>query len=126
MGGGFHKWLIGAAAGLAALGAGAAPAKSHMSSHCVVLGGEKLPDAIGGERRICETVEQAIAAQAPNATYSAEVHVVSRSRLTATLIVNGRTLPLQNFAVMDRGLSSTSIEHFANGLAAEVAKAAGQ
>ncbi len=124
MGGGFYKWSIGVAAVLAAVGASAAPAKSDMTSNCHVVGGEKLPAETGGSKKLCEAVEQAIAAQAPKASYSAEVHVVSRSRLTASLIVDGRALPLQNFAVMDRGLSESSIEHFASGLAAEVAKAA--
>lgn len=124
MRGGLHKWAIGVAAGLAVVGASATPARSNMGSNCRVVGGEKLPDGAGGTIGICRAIEHAIAAQAPNATYSAEVHVVSRSRLTATLVVNGRTLPLQNFAVMDRGLSESSIEHFASGLAAQVAKAA--
>ena len=97
-----------------------------MANNCRVVGGEKLPEGAGGTSGICRSIEHAIAAQAPNASYSAEVHVLSRSRLTATLVVNGRTLPLQNFAVMDRGFSASSIEHFANGLAAEVAKAAGK
>lgn len=49
---------------------------------------------------------------------------MSSSRLSAVLIVNGRTLPDQNFAVMDRELSPDSIRRFAQALALEVAKAA--
>jgi hypothetical protein len=40
------------------------------------------------------------------------------------LVVNGRTLPEQKFAVMDRELNSTSIERFADSLADQVAEAA--
>jgi len=47
-----------------------------------------------------------------------------RARLSATLIVDGRTLPVQNFAVMDRGLDAASIRRFAQSLAEAVAKAA--
>ena len=47
-----------------------------------------------------------------------------RSRLSAVLVVNGRTLPAQNFAVMDSGLDMASIRRFAAALAGEVAKAA--
>jgi len=49
---------------------------------------------------------------------------MSSSRLLAVLVVNGRTLPDQNFAVMDRELSPDSIRRFAQALAIEVAKAA--
>lgn len=40
------------------------------------------------------------------------------------LVVNGRTLPDQNFAVMDRELNQDSIRRFAGALATEVAKIA--
>jgi hypothetical protein len=39
-------------------------------------------------------------------------------------MVNGRKLPEQNFAVMDRDLNPGSIRRFAESLAREVAKAA--
>jgi hypothetical protein len=61
---------------------------------------------------------------APAARYSAKVTVISRSRLAATLIVNGRALPEQKFAIMDRELNAGAIERFAHSLAAEIAKAA--
>jgi hypothetical protein len=38
-------------------------------------------------------------------------------------VVNGRTLPEQKFAVMDRDLNPASIQRFAQSLATEVAKA---
>jgi hypothetical protein len=44
--------------------------------------------------------------------------------LTASLVVNGRRLPEQKFAVMDRELGESSINRFADAIAAEVAKSA--
>ena len=44
--------------------------------------------------------------------------------LGTILVVNGRTLPEQNFAVMDRELNPGAIRRFAESLAGEVAKAA--
>jgi hypothetical protein len=93
-------------------------------SPCQVIGSEKLPAETGGIAGICSVIERTIAAQAPNVAYSVKVEVVSASKLTATLIVRGKTLPEQRFAVMDRRLNASAIEHFANGLATEVAKAA--
>lgn len=92
--------------------------------HCHVLAGEKLRAASGGSAAICAAVEKAIASTAPDVRYSVEVNVLSPSRLAATLVVNGRTLPEQKFAVMDRDLNPASIERFAQSLATEVAKAA--
>ena len=90
---------------------------------CHVVAGEKLAGS-GGTSAICAAVEKAIAAKAPNANYSAQVRVLSPSRLSALLIVDGHTLPEQKFAVMDRDLNPGSIQRFAESLAAEVAKAA--
>jgi hypothetical protein len=56
--------------------------------------------------------------------FTADVKVVSSSMLAANLVVNGRALPEQKFAVMDRELGQSSINRFASSLAAEVAKAA--
>jgi len=89
---------------------------------CRVVAGEKLPPGAGGSSVICREVEQAIAALAPNTRYSAVVKVLSRSMLAATLMVDGRTLPEQKFAVSDRELNPGSIRRFAQSLAAEVAK----
>ena len=90
--------------------------------HCRVVNAGKvaLP---GGADAICAEVERAIRAEAPTVRYSAEVNVISRSRLTATLVVEDRKLPVQNFAVMDHDLNDWSIANFARALAAEVAKA---
>jgi hypothetical protein len=55
--------------------------------------------------------------------YRAEVRALSASRLSATLTVNGRVLPEQNFARMDRELDRPAFERFAEALAEQVAKA---
>jgi hypothetical protein len=101
-----------------------APAMSapHGSGPCRVLGGEKLP-AEAGPAAICAAVERAMASRAPTVRYSAEVRVLSKSALSATLVANGKTLPKQEFAVNDRDLNSRSIERFAQAMADEVAKA---
>lgn len=91
--------------------------------HCRVVHSEKLPMTSGGGAAICAAVGKAIATAAPNAHYTAEVRVISPSRLSALLVVEGRALPEQKFAVMDRDLNPASIQRFAQSLAAEVAKA---
>jgi hypothetical protein len=103
----------------------AAPADLAVSAppRCHVTGGEKLTAKTAGADAICSAVEKAIASAAPNATYRAEIKVLSPSRLAAILVVNGRTLPEQKFAVMDRDLNPASIQRFAQSLATEVAKA---
>ena len=94
------------------------------SLRCQVVGSEKLPAAVGGSKALCAEIERAIAELAPRSHYSAEVRVLSKSRLAATLIVNGRTLPEQKFAIMDSDLDAGAIQRFARSLATEIAKAA--
>ena len=91
---------------------------------CHVVGGEKLPAASGGSVAVCTEIERAVAAAAPGTPYTAEVRVVSKSRLAASLVVKGRALPEQKFAIMDSDLNAGAIQRFARSLAAEVAKAA--
>jgi hypothetical protein len=98
-----------------------APRQEHS---CRVVGAEKLPAAAGGADAICAAIQHAVAAQAPNARFSAEVRVVTPSMLATKLVVNGRALPEQKFAVMDRKLGASSVERFAKSIAAEVARAA--
>jgi hypothetical protein len=98
--------------------------KQGHAHHCRVVGGEKLPAASGGAKAICAAIERAIAARAPNVRFSAEVKVLRPSMLATTVVVNGRSLPEQKFAVMDRDLNAGSIKRFANSIAAAVAKAA--
>ena len=92
------------------------------SLRCQIVGGEKLPAASGGSKAVCAEIERAVADLAPRAHYSVEVKVISKSRLAAILVVNGRRLPEQNFAIMDSDLNAGAIQRFARSLAAEVAK----
>lgn len=100
------------------------PSEPVTIGHCTIIGGEILPAATGGDQGLCSAIERAIASRAPTARYTVQVKVLPRSRLSATLVVNGRTLPEQKFAVMDRDLNSASIQHFADSLADQVAQAA--
>jgi hypothetical protein len=91
--------------------------------HCSVIGGEKLPALSGGSTAVCAEIERAVAAAAPAAAYSAEVSVLSKSRLAAKLVVNGISLPEQHFAIMDSELDAGAIQRFAASLARAVAGA---
>jgi len=93
---------------------------------CTIVGSAALPELPGGSDSICRTIAAAIRAQAPSVHYSVEVTVVSASRLSADLIVEGKKLPQQRFAVMDRGLGEGSLARFAQSLARVVAEAAKQ
>jgi hypothetical protein len=112
---------------LSALGpasAGAMNMGSRPISRCRMVDGEKLPASSGGSATVCAEIERAIAATAPNAQYRVEVKVLSKSRLSASLIVDGHALPEQNFAIMDSELDAGAIQRFAASLARAVAGAA--
>lgn len=96
------------------------------SANCTVVGNGKSVAASGGHDSLCAEVERAIASRAPGVPYTAEIRVLSPSRLAATLLVNGHALPVQNFAVMDGTLGEHSIKQFADSLAKAVAEAAGR
>lgn len=91
---------------------------------CTIVGADKLPAEAGGADALCSAVRRAIAAKAPNADFTAELKVMTPSMVTAALVVNGRDLPEQKFAVMDRKLNRASLERFAQSIATTVAKAA--
>lgn len=93
------------------------------SAACRVVEGDKLPPDTGGPDALCAAVEKAVASAAPGVRYKAKIRVVSRNRLAAVLVVEGRPVPQQNFAIMDQDLNRAAIERFAQALAAEVAKA---
>lgn len=97
-------------------------APAHAQGSCRVTGGEKLPAEAGGADAICAAVQRAVAAQAPNVRYSAEVRVLSRSALAATLETSGRKLPELKFSVSDRELNPRAIGHFADSIAAALAR----
>jgi len=97
-------------------------APARQSPQCRVVDGGKLPAGSGGAAVLCAAIEQAVSARAPGVAYRAEVRALSSSRLSATLTVNGRALPEQNFARMDRELDRPAFERFAEALAEQVAK----
>jgi hypothetical protein len=90
---------------------------------CRVVAGEKLLARAGGGEAVCGEVKRAIAVAAPKARYKVEIKVLPRSRLSAALVVNGRTLPEEKFAVMDSELDRNAIHRFAEGVASAVAEA---
>lgn len=114
--------LVGGVIPTSAVAMNAAGPKS--ASHCRVVASEKLPAASGGPDAICSAIEKAVAGAAPNVRFSAEVTVLTPSMLSTSLHVEGRSLPEQKFAVMDRELNEASIRRFANSIAATVARAA--
>ena len=90
---------------------------------CLVIGGEKLPPASGGSEALCAAIEQAVLARAPGVAFSAEVRVVSSSMLVATLTTaGGRKLSEQRYAVMDRAITKSSFQRFAEAIAVELRK----
>ena len=93
------------------------------TARCRVLNVGKLGASLDSSS-ICEEIQNAVASQTPSVPYTVEIRVLSASKLSATLIVDGRTLPVQNFAVMDRELTSWSIKNFAGHLAILVSQAA--
>lgn len=115
-----RSFIIVVAAAVASAPAMSAPAHGQ----CRVVGAAKLPASAGGADAICAAIGRAVAERAPNVRFSAQVKVVKPSLLATTLVVNGRTLPEQKFAVMDRELGAASIKRFAESIAMEVAKAA--
>jgi hypothetical protein len=113
-----------AAAAFLALLASSDAEATDTSNQCSVVAGEKLAATSAGAALLCSEVERAIASAAPGASYRVQIKVLSPSRLVAILVVNGRTLPEQHFAITDRELNRGAIERFAHLLGLEVAKAA--
>ena len=90
---------------------------------CRVVDAGKLPKGSGGAAALCSAVERGIAARAAGAEFNAEIRVLSASRLAAVVTANGRVLPEQNFATMDKDLDAHSFERFAAALGEQIAKA---
>ena len=93
-------------------------------AQCRVVAGEKYLKAPTGSSAICGAITGAMAAHAPSARVRTEVRVISPSRLAATLIVNGRTLPEHKFAITDSDLTPEAVQRFARSLAIAAADAA--
>ena len=109
--------------GLVPAGACAMSSAGQAQPHCRVVAGEKLPASSGGAEAICAAIEAAVAAEAPNARFTAEVKVLKPWMLATSLVVNGKALPEQKFAVTDRELTRSSIKRFATSIAAKIAEA---
>jgi hypothetical protein len=109
---------------LGSTSAGAMNVGSRPNGRCQVAGGEKLPSSVGGNTAVCAEIERAVAAAVPNAHYHVAVEVVSKSRLSASLVVNGHALPEHHFAIMDSELDAGAIQRFAESLARAVAGSA--
>jgi hypothetical protein len=114
------------AAALASQGACAVNSPPQQAAaQCRVTDAEKLPPEAGGADALCEIIRQGVAAQAPGIAYSVDVQILSPSMLAARVtLADGRTLPEQRHATMDRNLNQSSLQRFANSLGAELAKAA--
>jgi hypothetical protein len=103
---------------------GGACAMSSPDSHsrsCRVIDEDKLPPESGGAAALCAAIQQAAAAKVPDVAFSAEIKVLSSSRLAATLTLEGRQLAEQKFARMDRDLDGSAFERFADILAKQIA-----
>lgn len=119
----FGMFCFAILSGLVPTGACAMSGADHVQHHCRVIAGEKLPASSGGAEAICAAIEAAVAAEAPNARFTAEVKVLKPWMLATSLVVNGKVLPEQKFAVTDRELNRTSIKRFATSIAAKIAEA---
>ena len=120
----FAASMLAVAGFVSASGACAMTAPSSDKARCVVIGGEKLPAETGGADALCDVIRSAVAKEAPNARVTIEVRVLTTASLATKLNVEGKALPEQKFAVMDRQLNRASIERFARSIATKVANAA--
>ena len=115
--------LICAAAVVPANARAVSASSSDAQRSCHVVAGEKLLARAGGGEAVCGEVKRAIAAAAPKARYKIAIKVLPRSRLSATLVLDGRTLPEEKFAAMDSDLDPGAIRRFAEGVASAIAEA---
>ncbi|MFL6728778.1 MAG: hypothetical protein ACJ8E3_05380 [Sphingomicrobium sp.] len=115
--------IILVAAALFCGGASVMGSPPNSSLSCRIVGGERLPAASGGTAALCAAIERAFAERGTGAGVTVEVDVLSSSMLSAKLSADGRTLPEQRFASMDRDLGVASFERFAGALAEQLAKA---
>ena len=90
---------------------------------CRVVGADMLPAEVGGAHGFCAAIEQAAGTAAPGAAFSVEVRVISPTRLSAIVTLSdGHVLPERKLAISDSKLRKSTVEWFAKGLAAEIAK----
>ena len=93
---------------------------------CRVSGGETLPVQSGGSAAMCSAIEQAMADRLPGTEFSAEILVLSPSRISCRLTVAGRELPEQQQTSVDRPLIRSAFDRFARSLADQAAEACGK
>lgn len=97
---------------------------SNAPQQCQVVGGEKLPSAVGGSAGVCSAIARAMARAAPGVSYRVEVSVPRPWILAATVVLgDGRLLPERRLTVSDAPLSRAVAERFAEQLAGDVAAA---
>jgi hypothetical protein len=94
---------------------------------CHVINGGKLSKASGGSDALCHAVQSAIGKQVQAQKYSVEITVLGPSRISVQVTSgDGRKIVEQKYGSMDRELTGTSFERFANSLAAELVEADGK
>ena len=121
MGGRIAALALGGALLVASASACAMSSPPPAQAKCTIIGGDKLSAQSGGADALCAAIERAMAEQVPGTKVTAEVRVLSASRLRATVkAADGRVLDDQNYASSDRTLTRASFERFASGLAEEL------
>lgn len=96
----------------------------NLTSGCRVINGDKLSAQSGGADALCKAIAEAAAETAPGVTYSVEISVLPKDRLSALVtLADGRKLPELGIASMDKPLTAGSFKRFANSIAQELAKA---
>lgn len=115
---------IAAAIGCVSGSACAMSSTENLSSPCRVVNGDKLPAESGGADALCKAIAQAAAETAPGVSYSVEISVLPKDRLSAMVtLTDGRKLPELGIASMDKPLTAGSFRRFADSIAQELAKA---
>ncbi len=115
---------IAAAIGCVSGSACAMSSTENLTSGCRVINGDKLSAQSGGADALCKAIAEAAAETAPGVTYSVEISVLPKERLSALVtLADGRKLPELGIASMDKPLTAGSFKRFANSIAQELAKA---
>ena len=120
MGGFGHLILAASTVGMPA-GSAFMTASASATPLCRIMGSEVLPVSLRGDV-ICTAIGQAMKSHAPKVRYRVEVRVLSPSRLSAIMTVDGRRLPAQNLAVSDGTIGPAQLRRFAEALAASAAQ----
>ena len=115
---------IAAAIGCVSGSACAMSSTENFSPACRVVNGDKLSAESGGADALCQAIATAAAETAPGVSYSVEINVLPRDRLSALVtLADGRKLPELGIASMDKPLTERSFKRFADSIALALAKA---